>query len=459
VSPVGDGITHKVTSLAAWNTAVAAARPGDVIRLSATIKSRLVYRGDNDGGTAAGADGTTGAPIVITADPGVWVDPGNKNSGQGAIDILYVNNVHVVGVNVRNAQFGIRCLQCHGADGNPVRFAGNTITQIGHAGIHFAGHWADHDPSSYGLIENNVISYTGMSAAQYGEGVYIGHGGTEWIDVTSDIVVRGNDISHTGAEGVDVKPGTRNIVVSGNYIHDLAPRDGGAISAHYVSQTTNPHLNQLDPVLIQGNWIWNMNLDGVGGSNDWAIWVGHGGVDIVGNVIWGLRDDYSRTRAVRVRATRDFGPHPIRIEDNTFWTRRGWVAEGTPSGASNVDAENNAGVDAASSEVVISSADFAASVPGIGESGTATPGRALARRCCLRRRPPLRPRRRRWRRPPRPARRQPHQGRRPPHQRQRRRRPPTARPRRSSCRARCRREIGSNRCLQLTWREVLASTS
>ena len=55
VAPVGAGVTLTVSSLAEWD---AAARPGDVIRLTASINARLVYRGDNDGGTATGADGT-----------------------------------------------------------------------------------------------------------------------------------------------------------------------------------------------------------------------------------------------------------------------------------------------------------------------------------------------------------------------------------------------------------------
>ncbi|MEL7208936.1 MAG: right-handed parallel beta-helix repeat-containing protein, partial [Actinomycetota bacterium] len=278
VTPVGAGVTHTASSSTEWDTAIAAAAPGDVIRLTATINSRLVYRGDNDGGTATGAAGTAAEPIVITADPGVWVDPGDQNSGFGALDILHVDHVHVVGVNVRNAQFGIRCMQCNGAAGAPIRIADNTVTAIGHAGIHIAGHWSTHAPSSHVLVENNVVSGTGATAAAFGEGIYVGYGSTEWVDVTSDVEISGNDISNTGAEGVDVKPGTRTITVDGNYIHDLAPISGGAISAHYVNATPNPHPSQLDLVTVTGNKIWNLNLADVAGSNDWAIWVGHGGV-------------------------------------------------------------------------------------------------------------------------------------------------------------------------------------
>ncbi|MGF1597361.1 MAG: hypothetical protein ACFCVK_10615 [Acidimicrobiales bacterium] len=374
--------THQVGSLAEWNAAVSAAAPGDVIRLTSTIDARLVYRGDNDGSTGSGGDGTAAAPIVITAAPGVWIDPGNQNSGAGALDVVAADHIHVVGVRVRNAQFGIRCLQCRGAAGAPVRIAGNVVTSTGHAGIHFGGHWDTHAPSRHGLIEGNTVTSTGSSIARYGEGIYLGHGSVEWVDVTSDVVIRNNDISLTGAEGIDVKPGTRNITISGNRIHDLAPIDGGAISAHYVNHTPNPHPYQLDQVRIEGNLIWNVNLGGVSGSNDWAIWVGHGGVDIIGNRIWGLRNDSSKARAVRIRATQSFGPHPIRIEDNTFWTARGWVAEGTPSGAANVVASGNRGVEATSAEIVVGAGAFVGPAPPLGVASSADngggPGSALS---------------------------------------------------------------------------------
>ncbi|MEZ5406746.1 MAG: right-handed parallel beta-helix repeat-containing protein [Acidimicrobiales bacterium] len=374
VAPVGAGTTREVRSLADWDLAVASAQPGDVLRLRSDIPGRLVYQGGHDGSGGPGPDGTAQAPIVITADPGVWIDPGNQSSGQGALDVIAADHVHVVGVSVRNAQFGIRCLQCRGSDDQPVRIAANRVTLTGHAGIHVGGHWASHAPSSWVVVEDNVVDLTGRTAATYGEGIYLGYGGAEWVDTTGDVTVRGNDISQTGAEGIDIKPGTRDITVDGNAIHDLAPLNGGAISAHYVNLVPNPHPGQLDAVTVRANRIWNLNLGGTPGSNDWAIWVGHGGVDVVENWIWGLRADPASARAVRIRATQDFGPHPIRIRDNVLWTARGWVAEGQPSGAANVAASGNRGVEPASSELVVDASGFPGPVPAIGTGGTADAG-------------------------------------------------------------------------------------
>lgn len=374
VRPAAGGATRLVATAAQWDAAVGAAMPGDVIRLTATINARLIYRGTHDSSGGKGRDGTAEAPIVITSDAGVWIDPGNKSNNVGALDVIAADHVSIVGVRVRNSQFGIRCQQCRGTSTAPVRVSGNVVTNIGHAGIHVAGHWSNHAPSSHVWLEGNNVSATGQIAAGYGEGVYIGYGGYEWLDVTSNVTVVGNEISYTGAEGVDVKPGTSEVIVRNNRIHDLAPVDGGAISAHYVNAVPNPHPSQLDRVRVEGNLIWNQNLKGIGGANDWAIWVGHGGVEVVGNVVWGLRNDPTRTRAVRVRATQGFGPHPILIQDNVFWTARGWVAEMTPSGAGNVRASGNRGPDRASNEIVVTAADFVGPIPSLGSGGTADAG-------------------------------------------------------------------------------------
>ncbi|MEL7207298.1 MAG: right-handed parallel beta-helix repeat-containing protein, partial [Actinomycetota bacterium] len=280
---------------------------------------------------------------------------------------------------VRNSQFGIRLLQVSGTADHPVRIRHNRVVDVGHAGIHVAGNLSHHTPSRFVRVEGNVIARTGRTAAAFGEGIYLGYGTREWVDRTSDVVVAGNRISQTTAEGIDVKPGTRNIAVVGNAIHDLSPTNGGAISAHYVGNTPNPDPATAGNVVIRRNRIWNLNLDQRAGANDWAIWIGHGGVTLEANVIWGLRNDANAARAVRIRALHDFGPHPIRIVDNVFWTATGWLAEGSPSGGGLVQAAGNRGpAGAAGVEVPIAPPSGA---PPLGVGGPADngggPGSAL----------------------------------------------------------------------------------
>jgi len=381
VQPVAGGVERRVANMGEWSAAVSAARPGDVIRLVANMSERLVYRGDNDGGNATGAHGTPEAPIVITADPGVWIDVGNVASNFAGIDIFYVDNVHVVGIGVRNAQFGIRCLQCHGTPDRPVRIVNNEFTNIGYVGIHVGGHLKTHAASTNVLVEGNNVSHTGKLTARFGEGIYIGHGYNEWVDETSNITVRGNEVSHTTAEAIDIKPGTRDIVVEDNLIHHAAPIDGGSISAHYVHSVPNPKPDELDRLIVRNNRIWNQNLDGVPGASDAAIWVGHGGVEITGNVIWGFRI-HPNSRAVRVRSPQTFGPYDVVIADNVFWVERGWVADGWPLAVDSVAASGNKGPSQQTAEVVVGANDFPGPVPPIGQGGDADtgggPGSALS---------------------------------------------------------------------------------
>ncbi|MEM9132555.1 MAG: right-handed parallel beta-helix repeat-containing protein [Actinomycetota bacterium] len=367
------GTVRDVASAAEWSTAIAAAQPGDVIRLVANINQPLQYRSVNyQPERASGGDGTAEAPIIITAADGVWIDPNNTSSNKGGLDVLYARHVHVIGVNVRNSQFGIRVLASEGSEGAPLVVANNTVTGSGHSGIHIGADFTNRTPSRHVLVQDNTISELGRTAPEFGEGIYLGHGGTEWIDNTSNVQVVGNNISFTGAEGVDIKPGVRNILVEGNHIHDLSPISGGAISATYVSVTNNPNPEIDANIVIKDNRIWNLNLDGRAGSNDWAIWVGHGGVRVEGNVIWGLRNIESRARAVRVRAPYAFGPHAVEIVDNTFWTATGWLAEGSPDPSGLIQASGNKGPSGAAG--VENPIGQPSGAPAVGASGTADTG-------------------------------------------------------------------------------------
>ena len=339
--PLIQGRTFEVASIDQWWQALGAVQPGDGIVLTATIRQPLSYHGSRAGSDQTGADGTATRPITITSNEGVWIDPGNQGNNIGGFDLVGAVHVDLVGIRVRNSQFGIRIHNSTGSESRPLLTAHNVVEDTGHAGLHIAG--GPGTESSWVTVRNNQIRRTGRTANRYGEGVYLGYGSEAWVDTTNHVTVTHNDISETGAEGIDIKPGTHDILVESNTIHDLAPIDGGAISALYVGDAPNPDRDTFSNIIIRNNRIWNQNLNGEAGSNDWAIWIGHGGVNVEDNVIWGLRDDPDRARAIRIRALAEFGPHPIRIVDNVFWTATGWSAEGDPSGAGNVQAADNRG--------------------------------------------------------------------------------------------------------------------
>ena len=307
-----NAVTHEVTTAEDWDAALAVVQPGEVIRLTANISSPLTYRGPS---------GTPDTPIWITADPGVWIDPGSIARGSVGVRVIEAAHVNVVGVRVRHTHFGIWIQGSTGTPGSPLVVANNTIEDVGQAGLIVSDNTTRTVPSSFVQVIGNTITRTGRLDPQYGEGIYIGSGTPGWVDHTNNIEVLGNDISETTGDGIDIKPGTTDLLIEGNSIHDNATRDGGAITAHWAG-SPNPDPSVNGNLVIRGNAIWNHNLAANPEASDAAVWIGHGGVTFDHNVIWSLRDT-DTAMGVRVQARAPFGPHPVTITNNLFWTTTG----------------------------------------------------------------------------------------------------------------------------------------
>ena len=94
-----------------------------------------------------------------------------------------------------------------------------TVHHIDYEGVHFRS------GSSYGVIRNSYVHDTGLTAPQYGEGVYIGSANSNWgqfagptgVDASDHVQVLDNRIGpNVAAEGIDVKEGTKAGTISGN---------------------------------------------------------------------------------------------------------------------------------------------------------------------------------------------------------------------------------------------------
>jgi hypothetical protein len=363
--------TFRVGTAARFQRAVTRARPGDTIVITRTIHQPLNYNGDKDGpAPGMGRHGLAGRPITITAEPGVWIDPGNVSNGDAALDITFVNHVHVVGVRVRNSQFGIRFINAEGTSAAPLRLSASTITTIGEIGLAVIGDYIDFAPTRHLVVEGNTISETGKKAG-FGEGIYIGNGGHAWVDLTSDIVIRDNEIFHVPSEAIDIKPATRRITVEGNRIHDLWPHHSAAIMAIYTNGAPNPEPDVHSEIVVRDNRIWNVNLADVPEANDRAIWVGHGGVEVTGNLIWGMRDNQAEAEAIVVYSPAPFGPHPVVIRDNVLWSRGGMEVQ---SGDARVDTAGNVGPRGSANVRVVRPGFFVGPVPDHGVASTADAG-------------------------------------------------------------------------------------
>lgn len=205
-------------ALVAAGAASADAAPGAVaVSTSAQLKSALASAtagqtialapGTYTGKFEAAASGTPGKPITLTGASAAVLTTGKIGSGYA----LHITGDYwaVRGLSVATAAKGIVL------DGSAhSTISGVDVGNIGQEGVHFrAG-------SSDGLLENSSVHDTGRVDAKYGEGVYIGSAKSNWTSSTPDrsdrVTVRGNRISATPGEGVDVKEGTTGGSITGN---------------------------------------------------------------------------------------------------------------------------------------------------------------------------------------------------------------------------------------------------
>jgi hypothetical protein len=198
------GTTITVASSAQLAAALKAVKPGQTIALKDGT-----YTGSN---VIAAVNGTASAPITITGSRKAILTTGSASSGYG----LHITGDYykILGLSVTNSGKGIVL------DGSiRTLISGVDVGRTGTEGVHFrAG-------SSDGIIENSIIHDVGTTTPEYGEGIYIGSAKSNWakimgsatvMDKTDRIVVRNNQIKNTPAEGIDIKEGTVDGLVTGN---------------------------------------------------------------------------------------------------------------------------------------------------------------------------------------------------------------------------------------------------
>ncbi|MDQ0368367.1 right-handed parallel beta-helix repeat-containing protein [Catenuloplanes indicus] len=231
--------TVTVSDAAGLTAALAAARPGAVIRLADGV-----YQDE----FVASVPGTADAPVTLCGGVGAILDGGGVTKGYG-LHLDGASHWRVLGFTVRNAQKGVM------ADGvQHTTIAGLTVERIGDEAVHLRRFSSDN------VVEGNIIRDTGRRKPQFGEGVYVGTAESNWCDITdcapdtSDRnVVRNNTITAVTAENVDIKEGTTGGTVTGNTF------DGAALSGGHADSWVDVKGNDWT---ISGNTGTNSPLDG-----------------------------------------------------------------------------------------------------------------------------------------------------------------------------------------------------
>lgn len=397
--PGPGGQFRDFTSLATFDTAEAAAGPGDVLRATATVTAPLIYRGNKNGITGgSAADGADGNPITITCNPGIFIDPNNQSNNVPAIDVQACDHVHVVGANVRRSQFGIRYLHTEGTAANPLRVAFNTVEDTGHAAIAIQG-WFQLITTSGGtppagagnergytrqfLVEANTIVRPGRTADQFGEGIYCGVGSAPgWVSRAESGTIRYNDITQWTADALDIKPGCRFINVFDNYIHDGYSVFGAPLQLLYVGSGLDdrPAYADVDPELyVEGNRITDNDITTTNGSSaEYMCQIGLSGTRMANNLFWAWPNTQFAMRARIEKPEAQFGTHETYMINNLCWGNAGFQNAGFgsplvgPITTLTFVQRNNLGF-TTTTDVQFNTAttNFEASVPAIGVAGDA----------------------------------------------------------------------------------------
>ena len=203
VSAPAFGASATVATSSQLATALAAAKPGDTITLAS---------GTYSGTFVAAVAGTSSAPITLSGPRSAVLTTGSTGSGYG----LHVkaSNWRLSGFTIATAAKG---LVLDNADGTVID--GLDIGSIGQEALHVR------TGSSAVTIRNSVIHDTGLTSAAYGEGIYVGSANSNWStimgssstpDRSDGVLIEGNTISNTTAEGIDIKEGTTGGRVIGN---------------------------------------------------------------------------------------------------------------------------------------------------------------------------------------------------------------------------------------------------
>ncbi len=189
------------------------------------------------------------APLVVRADaPGTVTVAHGSLTDKPSVKVWDSIGVVVRDLEIRDGLWGISVQRS-----SEVTLANNEIHEIGQEGVHIR------DFSHDVLISGNLIHHTGQRTDRVGnypvghapgEGIYLGTGSPSNQDEVHSVEIVGNEIHTTTHEAIDIKVPVHDVLVRGNYIHDIDTFVTGAFVVHLGARDTPPANIWIDANVI-----------------------------------------------------------------------------------------------------------------------------------------------------------------------------------------------------------------
>ena len=228
---------------------------------------------------------TQAKPCTLVGGRGAVLDGGGASGHYG----LYVQNANywtIQGVRVTNGSKGVVADNSQHITINDVE-----VDYIGDEGIHLRALTSD------SVVENSYVHDTGLTAPQYGEGIYVGSSASNWETYSGGVPdacdrdqILNNTIARTGAENIDIKEGTVGGLISGNKLDATSIsgqnsadswvdiKGNGWVVQHNsgANPTNNPNFRDgfQTHILVPGDGVGNIfsaNVSNLGNAVGYAI--------------------------------------------------------------------------------------------------------------------------------------------------------------------------------------------
>ena len=360
---------------AEYDTAIAAAVPGDVIVLTTMLPAKIQARSPEFGGTTNG--GVPGNHIKICGVEGAGITTpwaSITDDQEILVDVQGAPHIDVCNLTLNNGFQGVRYVATKSTPESRSKISHVNLSNQGSAQIYIGSRWNDKTRWSES-VEVIACRGTGMPSnspnVEHTEFIYVGSPRPAYVDRTKDVHVRHCYSGGRNSEGVEFKNGVTNVTVEYCFFEDRAMVGTGPIAVIAVMphEENPPDARPAD--ITSGNYVIRYNrIRGWGEKR--AITLGIGGGSVYGNLIWdppaGAND------SMRLRNTYNLGNEPITIANNTFfgpgWTNPAYglsdFSRGDPVPVSSYgNLYNGAGF----GEHIYSGADFVGPTTGQADSG------------------------------------------------------------------------------------------